>query len=332
MRKRSTPPDRTPQAKPPATPPATPPHAGLSGRLAGEIIERARRQQLPPGTHLPELGLAELFRVSRTPIRIALKALQAQGIVEQQPNRGFFLKHLPEAGEGGPAAADPAEDALYFRIADDHLRGRLGERVGESELIRRYATTRSHILRLLARMTQEGWVERLPGQGWAFLPVLRSPETYAQSYRFRILLEPAALLEPGYALAHATAERLRTEQHAMLAGGWQRFSSAETHRIGAEFHEAIVGGSGNIFMIESLRRVNRMRRLLEYRINEDRTRLVRICGEHLRLLDLIEAGDMAKAAAFLRVHLEGSQQAKQTLIAPRAAPARPPGPRLQGAA
>jgi DNA-binding GntR family transcriptional regulator len=300
--------------------PAAPQPAALPDRLAIEILERARRQQMEPGTHLPELGLAELFRVSRTPVRIALQALEERGLVEQRPNRGFFLKQLPETGHAASAADEPGEDDLYFRIAGDHLDGKLKERIGESELIRRYGCTRSRILRLLARMTQEGWVEKLPGQGWAFVPVLRSPDTYAQSYRFRILMEPAALLEPGYALAPCVLERLRTEQHAMLAGGWQSFSSAEAHRIGAELHEAIVAGSGNIFMIESLRRVNRMRRLMEYRINEDRTRLVRICSEHLRLLDLIETGDMPRAAAFLRTHLEGSQRAKQPLVASAAKP------------
>ncbi|MEO3474721.1 GntR family transcriptional regulator [Roseomonas sp. CAU 1739] len=306
-----------------AAPPSAP--ASLPDRLAAEILEHVRRQRLEPGAHLSELGLAETFRVSRTPIRLALQALQQQGVVERERNRGFFLKQLPE----GDAESEPQEDGLYFRIAEDHLSGALEDRMAESELLRRYGATRSQLLRVLARMTQEGLVEKLPGQGWAFLAVLTSPETYAQSYRFRILMEPAALLEPGYRLAPETIARLRAEQHAMLAGGWQTFSRAETHRIGAEFHEALVAGSGNIFMIESLRRVNRMRRLLEYRINHDRTRLVKICSEHLRLLDLIEAGDMPRAAAFLRQHLEGSQGAKEPLVQRGSEPERAPATLLE---
>jgi DNA-binding GntR family transcriptional regulator len=279
-----------------------------------EIVERVRRQGLQPGAHLPELGLAEALQVSRTPVRLALQSLQAAGIVERHHNRGFFLKAVPLATPPDADMADTGEDPLYFRIADDYLSGTLNDRVGEAELVRRYGATRSHILRLLARMVQEGWVERRPGQGWAFQPVLRSPETYAQGYRFRITMEPAALLEPGYRLEPKTLARLRAEQHAMLDGGWQTFSRAETHRIGAELHENLVAGSGNIFMIESMRRLNRMRRLMEYRIHIDRTRLVRICSEHLRLLDLVEAGDMPHAAEFLREHLAGSQRAKQPLV------------------
>ncbi len=163
-------------------------------------------------------------------------------------------------------------------------------------------------------MVREGWLERLPGQGWEFQPVLRSPEAYNQGYRFRLLIEPAALLEPGYRLDPATAARLRAEQEAMLAGGWRDFSSAETHRINAEFHEGIVGGSGNPFLIDALRRVNRTRRLIEYRIHVDRSRLVRISEEHLQILGLVEAGSLEEASAFLRVHLLGSRLAKEALV------------------
>ncbi|TPG44828.1 GntR family transcriptional regulator [Roseomonas nepalensis] len=284
---------------------------GLPSRLAGEILAWARREGLEPGAHLTEGRLAEVFQVSRTPIRLALQVLEGEGTVERQRNRGFFLRAVPEPSAAVTKTAD--EDPLYFRIADDYLSGEIGPRVAESELLRRYGVPRSQLMRLLARMAREGWIERRRGQGWEFQPMLTSPEAYSQGYRFRLLIEPAALLEPGYRLDPLVALRLRAEQKAMLAGGWHSFSSAETHRIGAEFHEGIVGGSGNPFLIEALRRVNRMRRLIEYRAHVDRSRLVRISEEHLRILDLIEAGAMEEASAFLRVHLQGSRLAKDVL-------------------
>ena len=140
---------------------------GLPGRLADEIVAWARREGLEPGAHLAESSLAETFRVSRTPVRLALQALEAEGAVERHRNRGFFLRALPAApappaGEEDAAAGD---DPLYFRIADDHLAGRIGPRVTEKELLRRYGVPRAQLLRLLARMVREGWLERLPGQG-----------------------------------------------------------------------------------------------------------------------------------------------------------------------
>ncbi|WP_165982638.1 GntR family transcriptional regulator [Dankookia rubra] len=285
----------------------------LARGLAAQILDWARREGLPPGAHLREEALAEAFGVSRTPVRNALGVLAADGVVERQSRRGYFLKAMPSAV---PSSEDETagDDTLYFRIADDHLTNLIGPRVAETDLLRRYGMSRAQLGRILARMVHEGWIERRAGQGWEFRPLLRSPEAYMQGFRFRVLVEPAALLEPGYQLKPAVIERLRAEQHALLNGGWQASSRAETHRIGAEFHEALMAGSGNPFMLDALRRVNAMRRLIEYRVHPDRVRLERICMEHLHILDLIESGDLEAASAFLRVHLQGSRLTKEKVV------------------
>jgi DNA-binding GntR family transcriptional regulator len=291
----------------------------LPTRLAAEILDHARRQGLGPGAHLAEQALADAFRVSRTPVRQALQALAAQGLVERHRNRGFFLKAPPapaplaDAAPAADAAAEPGEDPLYGRIADDHLEDRLPARVNESELARRYGVTKARLQRTLARMAREGIIERLPGQGWEFLPMLRSPEAYDQGYRFRALIEPAALMEPGYHLAPEVAARLRAQLQSVLEGGWKTLPRSETHRIGAAFHEAIVAASGNPFLVESIRRVNRMRLLIERRIGggTDRARQIRTTEDHLRILGLIEEGDREGAAHVLRAHLWQELRAKR---------------------
>ena len=47
--------------------------------------------QLLPGAHLVETQLAGQFQISRGPLREALKALAAEGLVEIQPGRGAFV-------------------------------------------------------------------------------------------------------------------------------------------------------------------------------------------------------------------------------------------------
>ena len=61
-------------------------HAALSAR----IVER----QLPPGSRLQDVLLAAELGVSRTPIREALLRLTREGLVESDPNRGFFVAPL----------------------------------------------------------------------------------------------------------------------------------------------------------------------------------------------------------------------------------------------
>jgi hypothetical protein len=66
----------------------------------------------------------------------------------------------------------------------------------------------------------------------------------------------------------------------------------------------IVACSGNAYLADAVARVNRMRRLIEYNHQTDRSRLVVQAREHLQILDLLEAGDNEKASDFLYTHLD----------------------------
>lgn len=58
--------------------------------LRGEI----QSGRLPQGTRLVELDLAKNLQVSRTPVREALRRLQAEGLVELLPGRGLVVSEL----------------------------------------------------------------------------------------------------------------------------------------------------------------------------------------------------------------------------------------------
>jgi DNA-binding GntR family transcriptional regulator len=182
--------------------------------------------------------------------------------------------------------------------------------------VRRYRTSRSRIAAILARMAQEGWVERLPGHGWAFQPMLDSVKAYEDSYRFRALIEPAALRHPGYHLAPEDIARLRQQQRALLEEN-ARFTDADIFHLGSAFHETIVAGSGNAFLLDAIRRVNSLRRLLEYRAKRNRGKIARQFREHLQLLDLIEAGKLEQAAQMMERHLDIARKTKAALVAAR---------------
>ncbi len=50
--------------------------------------------EYPPGARIVERDAAEKFRVSRTPIRTAIKSLIAEGLLEQTHNRGAIVKRI----------------------------------------------------------------------------------------------------------------------------------------------------------------------------------------------------------------------------------------------
>jgi DNA-binding GntR family transcriptional regulator len=59
-----------------------------------EIRERIFNGTFPPGARLVERDLAEMFSVSRLPVREALRVLLNEGLVENLPSRGVVVRTL----------------------------------------------------------------------------------------------------------------------------------------------------------------------------------------------------------------------------------------------
>src|SRR5688500_9444596 len=57
-------------------------------RMLEEAILESR---LPPGERVTELQLAEAFGVSRTPVREAMRLLEAQGLLVRRHGRGTYV-------------------------------------------------------------------------------------------------------------------------------------------------------------------------------------------------------------------------------------------------
>ncbi len=70
------------------------PVVDVPARIANEIQALINRGTLSPGVHLGQAELAERFQTSRVPVREALKLLAAQGSLQHDPNRGFFVAPL----------------------------------------------------------------------------------------------------------------------------------------------------------------------------------------------------------------------------------------------
>jgi DNA-binding GntR family transcriptional regulator len=66
----------------------------LPSRIADRLRELITHGTLAPGLQLRQMELADRFNSSRVPVREALKLLSAEGIVEHDQNRGFFVAHL----------------------------------------------------------------------------------------------------------------------------------------------------------------------------------------------------------------------------------------------
>jgi DNA-binding GntR family transcriptional regulator len=301
---------RTKTLREPVAPPA-PKVSALIPTLAARIVDLARREDFPLGHRITEQSLVQELGVSRSPVRKALQYLALHGVVSSEPNRGFQLA-LPRERllslDFAPQA--DSEESTYLRIANDRIAGSLPQEVSEADLMARYGIARLAVQRILNRMAREGMVDRKPGRGWMFRPLLTDLESHRESYRFRMIIEPAAILEPGYEIDPAELDKCKREQLLLLEGGVERCSPAELFRAGVHFHETIVAGAHNRFLLESLRSINQMRRVVEYGTRLDKARLQRQCEEHLALIDLLARNERMEAAQYLRQHLNTARITK----------------------
>ena len=73
----------------------------LTRLVADSVEELILSGELAPGAKLNEVALAERFRVSRGPLREAFRLLEESGLIDQEKNRGVFVRvvELSEAAE-----------------------------------------------------------------------------------------------------------------------------------------------------------------------------------------------------------------------------------------
>lgn len=111
------------------------------GRSIAELlIERLRLEmatgELPPGRRVREIDLADRFGVSRTPVREALKRLEADGLLVEVPGRGLTVAK--------PSLSEILDDYLIREVLEGLAARLAAERALEVEII----TLKSHIKNL----------------------------------------------------------------------------------------------------------------------------------------------------------------------------------------
>ena len=284
--------------------------SSIGPHLAADIAALITAESLPEGAHLRTADLARRFAVSRWPVEQALKELARTGQVRHEPNRGFFVRH---DGPAAPATAPDPVHAAYLRLAFMLTEQAFGPQVTEQQIRDRFALTKRQTLELMGRLVREGIAEKRAGYGWNINTELIAPDALAHTTQMRLILEPAALRLPGYQLPKGDIARLRRVEDDLLGGTIDLAPPDTLYLRGAQFHEALMAGAGNPFMLQALMRVNRVRRLLTYRAMNDRERYYRQSREHMAILDLIEAGDHSAAARQMEAHLRKVRHSLSTL-------------------
>lgn len=237
--------------------------------------------------------------------------LSKRGLLNVVPRRGYVLKRAirdQDLEQYSDLASE--DDKLVQRMAADRFAGDLPDSVTETELMRRYEVARGALARVLNSLVLDNVIQRRSGHGWRFLPALDATRLHEDSYRFRLLIEPACVLEPTFRLDKPRAQRLRQIHVELLSDGLEKLSSGKFFELNAGFHEFVACCSRNRFLEQAVIHQNRLRRFFSYIAVFTPERMRVSCSEHVAILDRLMAGEREHAATLLWRHLLGSSRAK----------------------
>lgn len=108
--------------------------SNLDDKVREQLRNRIASGELGGGSHLSELKLSKEFSVSRTPIREALCALAADGLIEMVPHRGAFVRTV---------TASEQADQMYIYAQMMGIAARMASERGGIETIMDMETTLS---------------------------------------------------------------------------------------------------------------------------------------------------------------------------------------------
>lgn len=132
----------------------------LVDKLASQLHARVLSGELPSGTRLRQEALAEEFGVSRTPVREALRKLQAGGLVDLQPNRGAVVRALSPREIRDAYEVRAALEALAAGLAAERVTREQLERLSRAQGEFRVALERTAARRRGGREVGEREVRR----------------------------------------------------------------------------------------------------------------------------------------------------------------------------
>ncbi|MDO8283857.1 MAG: GntR family transcriptional regulator [Rhodoferax sp.] len=166
-----------------------PVHNSLHDEVATLLRDQIFDGDLPPGTFIDEAVLCTNLKISRTPLREALKVLAAEGLVRHEPRRGSFVNQITEQDMDeifpvialleGRCAFEAARNASDADIAAlDALHTRLQEHA-RAKRIKDYYATNYTIHEAIITLANNRWLAQAIADLRKILKLARQQQLYA---------------------------------------------------------------------------------------------------------------------------------------------------------
>ncbi|HEY0189290.1 MAG TPA: GntR family transcriptional regulator [Cellulomonas sp.] len=205
-------------------------------------------------------------------------------------------------GAGAETSDGPIGGRLYEQLRDDVLAGEFGPAslLHETTLTARYQVSRTPIREALARLEQDGLLERA-ARGYRVRA--GTPGDVLEIYEARIALE--GLVAARAARGCSDLELARLEFLAQAAATAD--NPDDERRLNAQWHRDLWTAAGNATVTNLLVRLTTQLRIYDGRRVEDQDDLTQSRAEHAELLDALRTRDPERARAASDRHLERSR-------------------------
>ncbi|HEY0216643.1 MAG TPA: GntR family transcriptional regulator, partial [Cellulomonas sp.] len=206
------------------------------------------------------------------------------------------------AGTGATGGEGSVGVRLYERLRDDVLAGGFGptQLLNETGLAGRYQVSRTPIREALARLEQDGLLERAP-RGYRVRA--GTPGDVLEIYEARIALE--GLVAASAARRCSELELARLEFLAQAAA--EAITPEEERRLNSQWHRDLWRAAGNSTVDGLLVRLTTQLRIYDGGRAEDALDLAQSRSEHAEILEAIRAREPEQARAASDRHLERSR-------------------------
>ncbi|SDI15662.1 GntR family transcriptional regulator [Alteribacillus bidgolensis] len=192
-----------------------------------------------------------------------------------------------------------AYDYLFNKIVSGELPP--GERLIEEKIAKETEISRSPIREAIRRLTSEGLVSVNPRGGVRVYQALHSDFKYL--YECRKSLEPTA--------ASLAAKRMnevkKAELNKLVSENMMALEDEDYKQlkiVSSRFHELILEGSGNPYLIKLMKQLNSLLMFYRNKIVDISQRLEKGSIEHQDIWRAIQKGDEEDAEKRMREHIE----------------------------
>ncbi len=178
-------------------------HNSLHEEVAASLRDTIFSGELGPGSFIDEAMLCERLKISRTPLREALKVLAVEGLVRHEPRRGSFVREVSEQdlddifpvialleGRCAYEAAQRASDADLQAL--DTLHERLRQHAGANRINEYYATNLA-IHEAIITLAGNRWLAQVIADLRKILKLARLQQLHAPGRLAQSLSEHLAL-------------------------------------------------------------------------------------------------------------------------------------------